>query len=252
VSIGAGGKTLAKQYYNNTASMGNLTVAITDMFNLLLGNSSTNNDLAKKVIALERQMANIDPDPAIASDVNFYYNPMSLSEVDAMIPEIDITRLIMSQVPPGYTPSFVINTAPDTIKGMSTIVKESSRGARQAFFMWSIIDNLAPRLSPDVNVPYRKFYNIQNGRPVDTIPDRFRTCLTEVDNVVGWIESGVYVQRAFSTEAKSLGDQIIGDLRDVYRSKFSTLAWFSNQTRAVAMDKGKQSHGALCVGTDGL
>ncbi|KAF1981073.1 endothelin-converting enzyme [Aulographum hederae CBS 113979] len=239
VSVGPGATTMAKQYYNNTAFVGNLTMTMAAMFSAILDNATDYTELAAKVVDLEGRIATVEPDPEIISDVTYYYNPMTLAEADALVPAISLTSLIKAQAPASYEPEFIIVQSPDYLKDVTPILESAPRDTLQALFMWSVISSFGGRIDKDINQPLRAFRNFQAGRPANATSDRWRTCLDEVDSVAGWIESEAYVQRAFSPEAKTFGDEIVQSLRDVYADKLQSLDWMGNDTKRVAIEKVK-------------
>jgi endothelin-converting enzyme len=76
------------------------------------------------------------------------------------------------------------------------------------------------------------------GRDSDAIGERWRTCVSEIDGNLGWLLSAAFVERAFSAEAKSLGDRIIRDIKAVFSERLNTFEWMSNSTKQVAAKKG--------------
>jgi endothelin-converting enzyme len=45
-----------------------------------------------------------------------------------------------------------------------------------------------------------------------------------------WIMSRFFVQRAFSEEAKALGDQIIHDIKDTFSTKLNQSEWMTGKS----------------------
>ena len=63
--------------------------------------------------------------------------------------------------------------------------------------------------------------------------------MSEVDRALGHLLSGVFIQRAFTKKDKELGDQIISDIKRVFRENLKTLDWMTEKTKEVAAKKGK-------------
>jgi endothelin-converting enzyme len=58
-----------------------------------------------------------------------------------------------------------------------------------------------------------------------------------VSNNLQWIVGHFYVEKAFSQQAKQLGDQIIRDLKAEFVRRFTNSAWMDEQTRQRAIQK---------------
>jgi endothelin-converting enzyme len=71
----------------------------------------------------------------------------------------------------------------------------------------------------------------------DVLPERWRTCLGHVDDVLGWTLSRFYIEKAFSKQAKDLGNQIIRDIKDIYIDGFSHQDWMDDSVKKLATDK---------------
>lgn len=71
----------------------------------------------------------------------------------------------------------------------------------------------------------------------DATSERYKICISHVDNGLGWILSRFYVEAAFSAKAKALGDQIVSDIRQQFIARVKTLEWMDDETKKVAIDK---------------
>ncbi|KAF1812755.1 peptidase family M13 [Eremomyces bilateralis CBS 781.70] len=241
----------SKEYYNISDVVEKYKTAITAMFETMYGNSTgpaapsgyRNRqaagfaDLAKKISDFEGSLDVLTADPADAADVTKYYNPMTLAEVDAWIPSICITDIVRGQVPKNFTSDRVINTDPAYYKNASAIIASTPREVLHGYFIWGIIRRWSGRLHKDFNKPWRQFNNVLAGRDPDAIADRWRTCVAEVDGNLGWLESGVYVQREFGPDQKAFGDRIIADIRSQFNTKLIGLDWMSEDVKKVAQEK---------------
>jgi len=61
-----------------------------------------------------------------------------------------------------------------------------------------------------------------------------------VDNTLGWILSRFYIEKAFSAQAKALGDQIIADIKNVYIDRLQSLDWMDDSVKKLAVEKVKK------------
>ncbi|KAF4545502.1 Endothelin-converting enzyme protein [Lasiodiplodia theobromae] len=229
----------SKEYYNRSQIVANYTKTIADMFAIVNedSNSATYEDLASKIVDLEGKLAHAQPDPDQENDVTYNYNPKPFSEVDELVSQISFSKLLNAFIPKGFKPDQVIVSTPDYFPQLSDILSNTSSDALKGYFQWSLINSWAGRLHSDYNKPIRILENQLSGRPEDAEPERWRTCLNEVDSNLGWIESGFFIERRFSPEAKKFGEKIVDDIKAIYTERLSTYAWMSKDVQEKAKKK---------------
>jgi endothelin-converting enzyme len=240
VAVGNGAFGLeSKEYYNDTEALANYTIAIVGMFDILFGEEDHDKhvNLTKEVIDLETALITETPDAADVNDVEYYYNPTNITEVDASIPDISLSRYLKAFVPSNYSVSSVIVLTPEYLPAVSAILKNTSEEAIDAYIKWVLIQTWATRLSDDVSAPYRRLQNEIGGRDPEAVGERWRTCLADVDVNLPWIESAFFVQAAFSPEAKVFGERIIGDIENVFQEKLKGYEWMSDSVKTKAIQK---------------
>jgi endothelin-converting enzyme len=221
----------AKEYYSDKDAIANYTTAIIGMFDNLYGNDKheSNQKIADAIVTLEKALSDASPNASQAGDVEYYYNPTPIAEADAQLPEISFSRLIKAFAPSNYTVGDVIVYAPDYFPKISSILKNTTSEAIDAYLEWVLIQTWATRLSDDISAPYRRLQNELQGKDPEALAERWRTCFADVDTNLPWIESAFFVREAFSPEAKTYGERIITDIEDVFEAKLKTYEWMSDQ-----------------------
>jgi endothelin-converting enzyme len=169
--------------------------------------------------------------------VQYYYNPTTPAEMDKLVPQISITKYLDGLKPAGYEAKFILNADPYFFKNISSIIKSTPRDVLHAYFQSRLIATWGPRLHKDYRLPARAFANILAGRDPLAESERWRTCLSEIDSGLGWILSAAFVERAFSPDAKALGDRIISDIKTEFTQRLKGLEWMSPATQALAAKK---------------
>ncbi|THY11526.1 endothelin-converting enzyme [Aureobasidium pullulans] len=193
-------------------------------------------DLVDSLVALEKSMANVAPDPEDAADVTKYYNPRTLKETEAYNSEISVKQ-ILDTFASGYTPSKIIVGSPDYLKALEKILKSSSRKTIKTYLVWKVVQSWAGAVEDPAVQPLLRFRNKLRGQAPDVKQERWRTCVSSVGNDLEWIMSRFFVERAFSKEAKDLGDQIILDIKDEFSIKLNESEWMTESVRQLAIEK---------------
>ncbi|KAK8166406.1 endothelin-converting enzyme [Phyllosticta citrichinensis] len=239
IYINHGGKGLpSKEYYNKTDVQANYTRTIAEMFDIFLGDSGTHGEMSKQVFELERRIAFAQLDPEQERNVDLTYNPYKLENVDKLVPDISLTQLIDAFTPPGYDAENVVLQPVEYFRQLSQLIKSAPTEVLYAYFQWTIINVWADSVYRDLRAPLGRFRNQLAGRPDDAIQDRWRTCQEEIDDNMPWILSGAYVQaRAFGQDSKSLGEQIIDDIRLIYEERFPNYEWMPKEVQERSKNK---------------
>ncbi|KKY37912.1 putative endothelin-converting enzyme [Diaporthe ampelina] len=195
-----------------------------------------NKKLVDSLVDFEYSLAASSPDPEDLSDITKVYNPRSLDEAEAYNPAIsvkDIIRLFAGD----YKPSKIIVASPDYLKSLAKILESESREVIQAYLAWKVVQSWGGSVEDDSVEPLRRFNNKLQGKEPDVKAERWRTCINVVDSDLPWILSRFFIERAFSKEAKDLGDQIIHDIKDSFVVKLNHSEWMTEKVREFAIDK---------------
>jgi endothelin-converting enzyme len=158
-----------------------------------------------------------------------------------VVPEINFIKYLKAFVPPAYslTPDrMVINSDMYYFGNLSSFIQKHSRQDFYNLFRSSVTGAYSGRLHNNFTLPSRRFSNMLNGKDPDTLGPRWRTCLSEVDSTLGHILSAAYVERAFSSGDKALGDQIVKDLKSVFTKRIQKLDWMTEEVKQRAIQKG--------------
>lgn len=250
VAVGAGEVGLpSKEYYSNTKVSDNYKKAMAQMMNVIFTGeimtyAQIANDtptkylpIAQKIWELEKKMANASPDPDVASEISYTYNVVNLEDMDKKLPEISISKLLKALAPADYTIKTVINNDPYYYGNISTILKSTPRETLHGYFQYRLIATWSGRLHKDYTRPARVMSNSLAGKAPDAVAERWRSCVAEIDSALGWFLSGAFVQRAFSAQAKSLGDRIVSDIKNEFTARLKNVNWMGEETKKIAAKK---------------
>lgn len=192
---------------------------------------------AAAVVEFEATIAAMAPDNEDLQDITKTYNPMSVADTAKLAPQLGLEEVLKALVPSNYTLDTMITAFPGYLTNLSDYLSTAPKDTIQTFLYWKAIQNVASYIEADELKPLKAFNNILSGREPDATSERYKICISHVDNGLGWILSRFYVEAAFSAQAKTLGDQIISDIREQFIARIKTLAWMDDQTKKVAIDK---------------
>lgn len=201
------------------------------------GLSTYDEELVKELVEFETQLAEVTPSEEESEDVTQYYNPMTLDETRALIPQLSVQYIIAGLAPSGYSTDRIIVGSPSYLKGLSKILKATSAEVIQAYFVWKTVQRYASRVEDEALKPLLRFNNQLLGKAPDAVEERWRTCVNLVDDGLGWILSKFFIEKAFSEEAKNFGDQIVSDIKTQFIDKLKVAEWMSKDVRDLGIAK---------------
>lgn len=210
----------SKEYYQNEEIVADYSQTIGQVLEALLyeaqpeimseknASSLISADLVKAIVKFESKLAQATPNTEDAEDVTKYYNPRSLEEVDALVPQLSILSIISDLAPQNYSPGQIIVGSPDYLKTLSTELQNTSVETLQAYFVWKTVQAYAYEVEDDALKPLLRFNNQLQGKDPDAKEERWRTCVSVVDNGLGTL---LVRLRAFS--ARFPQDSFLQDAR---------------------------------------
>lgn len=200
-----------------------------------------NEDLVKALVNFESQLAEATPETEEANDVTKYYNPRTLDETRALLPQLSIPFIISSLAPSDYKADRIIVGSPSYLKSVSSILHSITKETLQAYLVWKTVQAWASKVEHEALKPLTRFNNELRGKDPDATEERWRTCVRETDDSLGWILSRFFVEKAFSDEAQDFGNQIVADIREQYIKTLASADWMSKDVRELGIEKGIRS-----------
>lgn len=225
----------AREYYNNTKTVADYTTTLKQVVQGIFGDGF--DKVAEDVVAFEKKLADVTPDTQTQEDVTKYYNPLSVQETEALVPEISFTDLISSLAPHDYQGDRLIVGSPSYMKALSGLLKDTPRETVLLFLQWKLIQAFANVIESGSVEPLRRFKNELAGKEPQAKEERWRKCLGHLDDGLEWSLSRFYVLDAFSEASKKLGDQIVSDIKERFIFTLDQTNWMSPDVRKLGIQK---------------
>ena len=194
-------------------------------------------ELVESLVVFESQLAKATPDEQDAEDIEKIYNPLSVNETQALIPQLSIEYVISNLAPSGYSPEKIIVSSPSYLQNVSQLLQTTSAETLQAYFVWKTVQAYAYKIEATAVKPLKRFNNELQGKDPDASDDRWRACIRVADNSLGWILSKFFVEKAFSKQAKDFGDRIVYDIKDQFIKTLRHTGWMSKDVRDLGVEK---------------
>lgn len=227
----------SREYYNNTNIVADYTATLKDVVRGLVGGGF--DKAAEDVVAFEKKLADATPDTQTKQDITKSYNPLSIKEIEALVPEISISNIIASLAPHDYKGNRLIVVSPSYMKALSGLLKDTPRETVLLYLQWKIIQTLSFVIEDESVEPLRRFWNVLAGVEPQAKGERWRKCLLSLDAGLEWSLSRFYVLDSFSEDSKRLGDQIVSDIKERFIFMLGQTGWMSPDVRKLSIEKVK-------------
>jgi putative endopeptidase len=191
-------------------------------------------DEARRVMALETELAKASMTRVQRRDPNATYHKTLVTDLATMAPAIDWPVYFRSV---GLTsPVAFVNVAqPDFLKRASSLLTTQPLDDWRAYLRYHLVSAASPWLSSPLVAEDFAYSSLYSGTK-QMLP-RWKRCLRVTDRKLGEALGEAYVAKTFSPEAKALAKQVIDDIRVSFRDRLNKLTWMSDSTRRYALAK---------------
>ncbi len=188
---------------------------------------------ARRIMAIETQLANASMTRVEQRDPNAVYHKMTVAEAQRLTPHFQWQRFLRGV---GAKRVSVINVRqPEFLKTMDAMLDSVPVADWKAYLRWHVLDNAAPALSSAfVNEDFAFGRNFTGA--TELLP-RWRRCLQATNFALGEALGEVYVRRTFTPEAKKRALEMVNNLQAALRDHILGAAWMSDTTKQQAIVK---------------
>ncbi|MBP9659461.1 MAG: M13 family metallopeptidase, partial [Aeromonas sp.] len=189
---------------------------------------------AKRILALETRLAQIQWDNVALRDREKNYNKGPVSELGRLAPAIDWDTYLAQAGLAGQQ-SLVIGQ-PTYLSALNEVMQQTPVADWQAYLKWQLITDYAPYLDSQTDAQNFAFFGTAlSGTPKQRAP--WERALGVLDNNLGEAVGKLYVERYFPPAAKARMEQLVENLRTAYGQSIQELDWMSPATKTQALEK---------------
>lgn len=161
------------------------------------------------------------------------YNPMTLDEIAAKYPNVDLRRYFAKQ---GITDiESVVIGQPNSLAEVNAILAEASEQAIHDYLTASYISTAADYLSDDFTDAKFKLSQAVSG--VEEPMPRWKRALGVPNALLGEAVGQLYVEKHFPQSSKEKMLTLVGNLRTALGEHINGLTWMSDTTKQRAIEK---------------
>lgn len=185
------------------------------------------------VLALETQLAKAKLTKEERRKPENTYNPMSLSELQNLIPNIDISSFLASM---DINIESLVVSQPMYLKEVNNVFKSNELSQLKNYLTWTTFRGAAGVLSPEISDNNWEFYGkiLQGQKERRPLNER---ALATINWSIGEAVGKLYVDKKFPPEAKAKAEEMVNYLQEAYKLRIDDLPWMSEETKLKAKEK---------------
>lgn len=189
---------------------------------------------AEQVIAIEKQLAEIQWSRIQNRDRNATYNKLSLAEIQQVAPGFDWAAFLQA-AELGNINELVIRQ-PSYFTAFAKLQTDIPVAQWQTYLKFHLLRANAANLSePFVQASFEFYGKTLSGQQEQR--SREKRAVNVVDSSLGFMVGKEYVARHFKPEAKARMDVMIENLRAAFKEAIDELEWMSAETKVEAQAK---------------
>ncbi|MDX3772505.1 M13 family metallopeptidase [Chromatiaceae bacterium AAb-1] len=189
---------------------------------------------AKRVLALETELARHHWTRVENRDADKTYNKLPVTELDKLVGSFD-WPVFASGVKLGQVEQIIVGQ-PSYFEGFGKVLAASELKSWQDYLTIKTVSGYADKLSSAFADRQFAFYGT-TLRGIEEQQPRWKRAVDATDEVLGELTGKLYVERHFKPEAKARMEQLVANLIKAYEISIKELDWMSEDTKVAALAK---------------
>ena len=189
---------------------------------------------AKTVLTVETGLAQASMDRTARRDPKTRDHKMTVAEIAAATPNLDLTVYFADNGSPKFTSLNVGN--PDFFKQVNEQINTVPLDEWRVYLRWKIINDYAPLLTKAF-VEEDFLFNGQYMSGQQEMEPRWKRCVKSTDTHLGMALGKLYVDRTFGAEGKERTLKMVQAIESAMRQDIGQLTWMSDKTKQKAYEK---------------
>jgi putative endopeptidase len=207
---------------------------ITKMFTLL-GESLVDAHFgATRIVDIETALAKASKSRSDLRDPVANYHKFAVTDVQSNCPSLGLKTFLDAEGL-GSLQEIIVRQ-PEFFEALDKLVKERPLNDWKIYLRWQVLRAAAPCLHNAVQAESFAFYGtVLSGQP--TQEPRWQRAAKVIDSHIGEALGQLYVERNFPAAARARMNDLIENLKAVFRDRLQRVEWMSEATHAKALAK---------------
>ncbi len=215
--------TLREQYVAHVArQLGNLGEA-----------GERTHEAAGRILAFETRLAEASYTAEQLRDVQLTMNRHEVAALDDLMPAFGLSGYVADL---GVTSATVSVDNPGFFRALDATLADTPVETLRDYLRWHVVRAFAPALAPAFEDEAFDFYGRTLGGQKEKQP-RWKRVLNAASADIGELVAQLYVEAAFSAQAKKRCEEMVGHLLSAMRRAIRSAEWMTEATREEALRK---------------
>jgi len=190
---------------------------------------------AKKIVALETALAEVQWTKVENRDPVKRYNKMPIKQLAELAPGFDWGHALAATGVANKT-DYVIVNQPSYLTGFTAVLDKTDLATWKSYLEWQLLRQASPYLSKDFADAHFDFYStVLTGVAVK--PPRWKSAVGLVEASLGEALGKLYVAEYFPPERKARMDELVKNVLAAFKVSIDNLDWMSPATKVEAQAK---------------
>ena len=207
---------------------------IEKMFLLTGNDQEKSKHMSQIVFNIETKLAKSSFTPVELRDPEKNYHKYMLRELKEKFPGLQLDRYL-NELEVKNT-DYIIIGQPNFFHNLEDMIREIPLDEWKVYFTWHVIMNSAPFLHKELEEEnfdffHRKVFGQKSQEP------RWKRTVRLIDGEMGEALGKIYVKEHFDSRYVEKMNEMINDIKDVFRERLQKVDWMSDETRKKALEK---------------
>ncbi len=201
---------------------------------LLVGLNDYDGKTAEKIISMEKSIAEASRSNEDLRDEERNYNRVERHDIHKVFKFFDLGNL-MEQLNVPETP-YVIVGQPEFFKSLDEILEKTDLEIIKSYLALKVIISAAPFLNSEMELESFNFY----GKKLMGLKEpelRWKKAVKLINSCMGEALGKIYVEKFFPEESKRKVEEMVNDIKSVFKEKLEHLDWMGESTKKLALKK---------------
>lgn len=191
-------------------------------------------ETVKRILKFEDDLARISRSNEDLRDEEKNYNRFERANLSSLFSYFDLNNIMKRLEIPDV--SYVVVGQPEFFSSLNEIMKNTDMETLKAYLCLRVIMSAAPLMHEEIeNASFDFFGKKLMGMKVKE--ERWKKAVKLISACMGEALGKLYVEKYFPEESKKLMDDMVEDIKSVFKEKLQNVEWMSPKTREKALEK---------------
>ena len=191
-------------------------------------------EMVKRILRFEDDLARISRSNEDLRDEEKNYNRFERANLSSLFSYFNLNNIMKRLEIPDV--SYVVVGQPEFFSSLNEIMKNTDMETLKAYLCLRVIMSAAPLMHEEIeNVSFDFFGKKLMGMKVKE--ERWKKGVKLISACMGEALGKLYVEKYFQEESKKLMDDMVEDIKSVFKEKLQNVEWMSPTTREKALEK---------------